>query len=799
MAVLTLAYSAAAGAMTLALTTTYLAFRQRRHYQQRSDGLQADLEARDATLGELDTATSAFEEAFLALEGGEVRLVWGEEVLIACARALGLKSAKNADCANLVVKLLSESSDEAAAGLSELTERGKQCRFEVFAENRQALPVHGVTGLSMVVEGKTTGGTSWLRLAITGHKPSLSSGPFALLANQIPAPCAVMTRDARPVFANQAYLKALGVADLQEVINNSLSLDRGLDALVVEAGEQRLKRESFRWISVSGERRAFQLLAEPLNETYTAATLIDVTEAEESREILKRHAKAHDETLNALEDAVAIFGPERALNFHNLAFEKMWDLEPAWLAERPTHAEWLDRLRQKRKLPETGDYSSFKARELDFYGITQPAADEMWSLSDGRSIRLVRQPHPLGGLVIVFSDRTGELNLKAQFNSLIQVQKATLDQIGEVVCVYGTDGRLKLKNLEFDRFWRLRPEEKSHIVDFDGFAQMGQSLIPDKGFWNNLKGRITDIDPVLRAPQVGEIKLKDGRLAQWRTKPLPDTATLVVFSDVTATRELEEAISQRDAALSESARLKRDFVGNVSYELRTPLTTIVGYAELLKSKALLTDPRHQGYIDAIHTSAKELARGIDDVLDMALIDAGEMEIVPKAIKRRHVEVMIREHVEDLLNLRQLKLVIEGMGVNEAMVADPKRLVQMLGALTEYAARQANTGSTLVVSLSQEVSDLVMKVAYEGRGIPYHVQANIFDRFIGRERGGPGLALALVKALVELHKGIITLESDPHQGALFTIRLPQIDISQVPEDMPTPVIVKPKRRTKLAPK
>jgi signal transduction histidine kinase len=184
---------------------------------------------------------------------------------------------------------------------------------------------------------------------------------------------------------------------------------------------------------------------------------------------------------------------------------------------------------------------------------------------------------------------------------------------------------------------------------------------------------------------------------------------------------------------------------------------------------------------------------------MALIDAGEMEIVPKAIKRRHVEVMIREHVEDLLNLRQLKLVIEGMGVNEAMVADPKRLVQMLGALTEYAARQANTGSTLVVSLSQEVSDLVMTVAYEGRGIPYHVQANIFDRFIGRERGGPGLALALVKALVELHKGIITLESDPHQGALFTIRLPQIDINKVPEDMPTPVIVKPKRRTKLVPK
>src|SRR5690606_4723088 len=121
-----------------------------------------------------------------------------------------------------------------------------------------------------------------------------------------------------------------------------------------------------------------------------------------SREALKRHAAAHDETLNLLEDAVAIFGPEKQLMFHNRAFELLWEMEPAWLAERPTHGEWLDRLRQKRRLPETSDYSGFKSRELDFYGLTQTSADEMWSLPDGRALRVVRQPHPLGGLLVLF-------------------------------------------------------------------------------------------------------------------------------------------------------------------------------------------------------------------------------------------------------------------------------------------------------------------------------------------------------------------------------------------------------------
>ena len=770
MAMESIAYTAAAGAMTLALSTTYLAWRMRRRLTSSRDALKTDLGVKDTMLSELDAATSAFDEAFLAVEGDAVRLVWGEDTLQHCARALGLRNVAESDYAPRVVEALGETSPEAAMGLKRLIAEGRSCRFEVFAEVSGSV-VTATPGVTLVVEGKSSGATAWIRLAIAGGKASLSSGPFAQMAEHLPAPCWICARDGRMVWANDAWLKAVDAQSLDVALKDNISLDRNADALVTEAIDSRSRREGYRWLTVGGQRRSFHIIAEPLNDAYTCAYAIDVTEAEESREALKRHAKAHDETLNALEDAVAIFGPEKQLMFHNLAFEKLWDLEPAWLAERPTHGEWLDRLRQKRRSPETSDYAAFKTRELEFYGLTHTADDEMWTLPDGRSMRVVRQPHPLGGLLILFSDKTGELKLKAQFNALIQVQKATLDQLNDAVSVFGSDGRIRLRNLSFEKFWNLRGEDIGAIADFAEISEMCLPLVHDRGFWSELKARITDTDPLARAPQSGEVRISDGRLAQWRTQPLPDGATLIAFSDITATRQLEKAIEARDEALNESVRLKRDFVANVSYELRTPLTTIVGYADLLHAQNKGQDPKQRAYLESIQSAAQELARSIDDVLDMAQIDAGEMSITLSDVRLLDIVAEAGARQAEAFKARGVQFDYQGVREAGVVRVDPRRLGQCLEHLLGNAIRNAANGGAVRLKATKEGDNLELEVAYSGRGIPYHMQAHIFDRYVGRERGGPGLGLALVKALGELHEGWITLESEPNEGASFKIHLP----------------------------
>ncbi|MFT4074933.1 MAG: ATP-binding protein [Asticcacaulis sp.] len=770
MAIASIAYTAAAGGLALALSTTWLALRNRLRFTKVRDELSADLTAKSGMLRELDAATTAFDEAFLAVEGDVVRLVWGEDTLRHCAEALGLKITDTSAIAPQVMQALGDTSAEAAEGLKALISEGKACRFEIFAETPQALSGNPPSGLTLIVEGKASGATAWIRLAIAGAKASLSSGPFAQMAERLPAPCWICARDGRIVWANTAWLKAVEVTNLEEAIKKDLSFDRNADSLVMEAMDQHMRREGFRWLTVGGQRRAFQIIAEPLNDAYVCAYAVDVTEAEDSREALKRHAKAHDETLDALEDAVAIFGPEKQLMFHNRAFETLWELEPAWLAERPTHGEWLDRLRQKRRLPETSDYSGFKARESEAFSLTHTSDDEMWSLPDGRSLRVVRQPHPLGGLLILFSDKTGELKLKAQFNALIQVQKSTLDQLNDAVSVYGSDGRLRLRNQAFDRFWNIQPDDVAAVMDFSQIAELCLPLVHDRGFWTELKARVTDTDPLARAPQLGEVKISDGRLAQWRTQPLPDGATLVAFSDITATRQLEKAIDARDEALNESVRLKRDFVANVSYELRTPLTTIVGYADLLQAQTN-DNPKQKAYLDSIQSAAQELARSIDDVLDMAQIDAGEMSIHRADVRLLDVVAEVGLRLSDTFKARGVSFDYDGVVETGLIRVDAKRLAQCLEHLLGNAIRNASAGSAVKLHAQKDQDNLVLEVAYSGRGIPYHVQAHIFDRYIGRERGGPGLGLALVKALVELHDGWITLESEPNEGASFKIHLP----------------------------
>jgi signal transduction histidine kinase len=765
MTMATIAFTAAFGAMSFALTTTVMAWRMRQSLTAQLRNLKAQLSTDALVLGELDAATGAFEEAYLAVENDVVRLVWGEEALKACAQTLGLDADEPAPN---VLEALADTSREAAKALRALMDEGKSCRFEVLAT--QPTPPDKA-GPSLLVEGKASGATAWIRLAIATHKASLPSGPFAAMADSLPAPCWIVDAGARLVWANKAFLVAIEGRDLAYALAHNLGLDRSSDALVAQALETGGRQEGFRWLTIEGQRRAFQVTVEPLSEGHVCAYALDVTHAEESREALRQHAKAHDETLDLLEDAVAIFGAEKRLSFHNRAFENLWDLDSAWLAERPTHAELLERLRQKRRLPEMADFVAFKARELEFYGLNETAPDEMWSLPNGRSLRIVRQPHPLGGLLLLFSDKTDEFKLKAQFNSLIQVQKATLDQLNDAITVFGSDGRLRLCNASFERFWAVNPEDMTQAMDFDALSALCLALFHDRNFWQDLKARITDTDPLARAPQTGEINLSDGRLAQWRTQPLPDGASLIVFNDITATRKLEQAIVARDVALNESVRLKRDFVANVSYELRTPLTTIVGYADLLQMAQSGLDERGLGYVSSIAAAAHELARSIDDVLDMAQIDAGEMTASLSTVGLSGLIDQARQHHEEALLARNVSFDATGSAIEGEVWADPRRLLQIFDHLIGNAVRGAAQNGQIIINARKEDDALLIDVSHTGRGIPFHVQAHIFDRYIGRERGGPGLGMALVKALVELHDGWITLESEPNKGATFSFSLP----------------------------
>ena len=756
--------AAAAGAISLAICAVLWALAQRRHAQDRVAQLTARIAEIEARAETAQASAEAFDSALLAVEDGRALLASGEESLALCAAALGVT---DPDPQALVNALMRADPDHARR-LRALFERGEACAFEVKG------PVTANGGGLVAVEGRAVGALAWLRLsAAAGEDSGLPTAPrFAAFLNARLTPAWIAAADGSPVWVNAAWLKAVDAASLDEAAVRGAHFDRGADALASEGANLGQRRDTIRWATVAGKRRAFHVTAQPLEGGGVGVWTEDVSEQEELRELLKRNVEAHDETLNHIADAVAVFSQGKKLIFHNTAFAELWGLEPAWLAEQPSHSEVLDRLRQRRRLPETVDYAKWKAAELAGYDKLAAGPDEMWSLPAGRTLKVVRQPHPMGGLLLLFSDITDEIKLTTQYNALIQVQQATLDKLSDAVAVFGSDGRLRLHNEAFGRFWNITPAQLEAAGDFDRVADLCIHKLHDRNFWTDMKGRVADPDPVSRAPTTGEQKTSDGRIVVYQSRPLPDGATLIAFTDVTDTRKLESALAARETALADAERLKRDFVGNVSYELRTPLTTIIGYSELLERSGDALPERLRGHAHSVKSAATQLARSIDDVLDMAQIDADEMALDLEDVR-----------VTDLLESAAARWAVQAAASNVQIVVenpadlglirgDSRRLGQILEHLVENALGQTPAGGVVTIAAKKALGEIQLQVSDTGRGIPFHVQAHIFDRFIGRERGGPGLGLALVKALTELHGGWVALESEPGAGATFTCHLPE---------------------------
>ena len=758
-----LIFAAAAGSVSLAICAVLWGIAGRRALERRLAALRAELQSRQARDNAVEASSEAFEIALLVIRDGQAALVAGADSLAECGQLLGVDGAD----AGAVVAAVMAADPDHARRLEALFDRGEPCAFEVRARNG-----------AVSVEGRAAGALVWVRLSAgAGEAGALpTAARFAAFLNVRSAPAWIAAPDGAPAWVNKPWLDAVGARNVEDAAARKLTFDAVANSLAAEASQAGEPRAILRWAPIDGRRRAFHITAHPLEGGGVGVWTDDVTEAEETGEALRRHVDAHDRTLNHIAEAVAIFSQARRLSFHNTAFADLWGLEPAWLAERPTHGEILDRLRQRRRLPETAEYGRWKADQLSRYDTLTPAQEDRWLLPDGRTLKVLVQPHPLGGLLLLFSDITGELRLKSQFNALIQVQQATLDKLNDAVAVFGSDGRLKLHNEAFERFWNVSAAQLSAAGDFEGVVELCLPRLHDQTFWRDLKGRIADPDPKARAPASDEIVTSDRRIVAWQSRPLPDGATLIGFSDVTDTRRLEGALADREAALDESQRLKRDFVGNVSYELRTPLTTIIGYSELLERSGEGLSDRGRSHVAAVRTAATQLARSIDDVLDMAQIDAGEMALdiedvqLPKLI----LEAINRWSPEaELAQVNLTAACDEGIGL---IRGDLKRLAQTLDHLLENAIRQTPAGGLVSITARKGLGEIRLEVSDTGRGIPFHVQAHIFDRFIGRERGGPGLGLALVKALVELHGGWVALQSEPGAGATFTCHLPEASAS-----------------------
>jgi signal transduction histidine kinase len=643
-----------------------------------------------------------------------------------------------------------------------------------------------LSGRAVEAEGRAIGGCAVLRLRdVTGSKRELaeanakleklagSVGSLRALIEALPAPLWVRDVDGSLSFVNAAYARAVEAKDAADAVT------RGIELLErTNREEARSARAAGRTYTVrapaivAGDRRTFNVIDVPTRKG-SAGIAIDVTEEENLRRELARMFEAHRRTLDQLATGVAIFGADHKLEFYNAAYRLLWDLDAGFLDQAPTDSEVLERLRAERKLPEEQDFRAWKAALHEAYRATE-SKEQQWFLPDGRTLRVVTTPNPQGGVIYLFDDVTERIDLARRYDVLIRVQRETLDNLVEAIAVFGSDGRMRLHNPAFSRMWRLDSNALAQHPHVEAVISWCRMLYGDDAVWRKLRTTVTAIDD--RTPVSGRLERKDGSVVDLTTVPLPDGATLVAFLDVTDTVNVERVLRERNEALEAADKLKVNFVHHVSYELRSPLTNIIGFAHFLGEPA--TGPlneKQKEYLGYITTSTNALLAIINDILDLATIDAGAMTLNIGPVDIRRTMQAAAEGIRDRLVKDAIKLEIRAAPDIGAFSADERRVRQVLFNLLSNAVGFSPAGGTVTLSAERSGDTIVFAVHDHGPGIPQDLLGRVFDRFeshpLGSRHRGAGLGLSIVRSFVELHGGTVEIESAIGRGTTVICTFP----------------------------
>ena len=619
------------------------------------------------------------------------------------------------------------------------------------------------------------------KLAQRIHQTEAALDSLTHLIEAAPFPMWYRGPDLSLGLVNRAFVDAVEARDAADVISRSTELiDASGPDSARAAAEQALESGKFytrtQPATIRGERRMMRIVNVPLPTGAVAGFAIDIQELEDARSELSRHVQSQRDLADRMTAGTVQFDSDRNVSFFNQPFAVMAQLDPEWLAEGPEFDRVLERMRERNRLPEVRDFPVWKSEKREWFTSTQEVIEEDWILADGDHLRLVAQPLPDGGLRMFLEDRTEQVRLASARDTLLRVRAATFDNLFEAISVFASDGRLYLWNKRFRDVWDLDEERLAEHPRVDELVPaMARKLVnPTAAAQIREMVRHTTNE---RQPASGHISLTDGRHFEFAAVPLPDGNALFTMVDVTDSTRIQEALRERATALEQADRIKTDFVANVSYELRTPLTSIGGFAEMLAGGyAGKLAPAAADYVSAILEAVDRLSKLIDDVLALTQGDSGGL-----ALERERVDLgglcrMAVETVQPRAAEKEQKLDVDIAPSTGFAFGDVRRLRESIEHVLNNAIAYTDKKGSIRIEASGDEDKAVIRIIDNGIGISKQDLPRVFERFDRINEAGVrgeaalGLGLPLTRQFLEAHGGEVELESKKGKGTTVTLTI-----------------------------
>lgn len=660
--------------------------------------------------------------------------------------------------------------------ISVLKERGE--RFH--------LDIRDTTGRYFEADGRVIGEQAVLRLReMTGEKRDVSRlrdalttarGDLAALRTMLdamPQPIWLRDREGGLIWVNMAYAAAVGAADGAEVVARQIEI---LDHETVAAARRETQESGVyegRVSPVVAGRKLMLDVVQSRGGGGSAGMAYDVAPLEAAQADLRQLREAHARTFDRLTTAVAIFDASRKLVFYNTSYRQLWALDEGFLASAPADGEVLERLRARRRLPEQADFRKWK-NELHIAYDKPDTQEHWWYLPDGRTLRVVLNPNPQGGVTYLFDDVSERFRLESRYNALMRMQGETLDSLREGVAVFGSDGRLRLSNPAFSDLWEMGDELIADHPHIDAIATHSRPLTTDDSLWDGICAAVAGMHDK-RTRRMVRLLRTDGSVVDCAVAPLPDGVTLLTFTDMTDSVKAERALLEKNEALEKAARLRDDFVHHVSYELRSPLTSTIGFAQLLGEETVgpLNDKQRE-YASHITRSSEAVLALINDILDLASIDGGTIELDVGEVDVAETVAGAIRGLGDRLAEKNVRLEVDVPVETGSFSGDAKRVRQVLYNLLSNSVAFSAAGEVVTIRARRSEAEVLVSVSDFGPPFAAEHEDGVVDRpdaiANGRQRR-MGLGLSLVRSFVELHGGRVDVSSLAGERTRVTCAFP----------------------------
>ncbi len=485
----------------------------------------------------------------------------------------------------------------------------------------------------------------------------------------------------------------------------------------------------------------------------TCYIALDQRKIKEYEDESKRYLASLSKLLEVSSNAFAIYDADRNLKFYNPSFLKMWDLDADSISKGMTYEEILDELKSRRIFPEDINYKSFKAERISFFQeLLMPHSDFLF-LPDGRVIRVVIVQHAFGGLIFCYEDMTDKYHFKSSYQTQSAVQQKTINSLSDGVIVFSENGKVAILNPQIKKMWGLRKLAKNfHFKDFFEYVK---SKIED-----NIYQKFEDnFFKCFNHQKSSELNLetKDRKIFSMKMMSLPDGATLLNTKDITEATLFERSMTEKNIALEKVDKLKTDFLNNVSYELRSPLTSIKGYAEILSYQyAGELNEKQKNYMRAITESSDTLLDIINDIIDLASIEAGHISLNKK---QNDCKTMLHESLVDFKG--RYKLVDNFAKVE--VFCDKDRLVHAIKKFIQFVTEFSDLEKGVDIEYTESKS--YVEISLENIYLKdYEIVKIVKDKFmenISAMTLKPSInsGLSVLQTIIDLHSGRIHFHSD----------------------------------------